>query len=79
MYSGFVGHGNVFLADFYNFLAPTALTCANKGGTRELFFIVSASTQAGLFFHGIDSQWTRPQIHNSGQTLRPFPPSSYLD
>lgn len=50
MYSGFVGHGNVFLADFYNFLAPTALTCANKGGTRELFFIVSARHSSWAIF-----------------------------
>lgn len=50
MYSGFVGHGNVFLADFYNFLAPTALTCANKGGTRELFSLFRPALKLGYFF-----------------------------
>lgn len=40
----------------------------------NFFSLFRPGTQAGLFFHGIDSQWTRPQIHHSGQTLRPFPP-----
>lgn len=49
-YSGFVGHGNVFLSHFYNFLAPTALTCANKGGTRELFSLFRPALKLGYFF-----------------------------
>lgn len=78
MYSGFVGHGNVFLADFYNFLAPTRWLVPTRVELGNFFSLFRPGTQAGLFFHGIDRQWTRPQIHHSGQTLRPSPPTPLL-